>query len=174
MKESIGRSEVLGGLKLEISPEAVGSALDMLVERSKLEKTSGGYVPPGHTVKLTRAQINTLESIEREVKNVLVMDVHELEKLFAGNPDFETMLKYAVSSGSVIDPAEGVLIHPDNAARLAKDLVEHLKDHDEIRVAEYKDLVGLSRKHATAVLDHFYLTGVTVRTKGSHRLPVKR
>ncbi len=171
MKESVGRSEVLGALKLEIAPEAVGSALDMLVERGELEKAAGGYVPPGHTAKLTQAQTDTLESIEREVKNVLVLDIHELEKRFGGNRDFEMMLKYAVSSGLIIDPAEGVLIHPDTAARLADDLVEHLKDHDEIRVAEYKDLVGLSRKHATAVLDHFYLTGVTVRTRGSHRLP---
>lgn len=171
MKESVGRSEVLGALKLKISPEAVGSALDMLVERGELEKTAGGYVPPGHTAELSQAQIDTLESIEREVKNVLVMDIHELEKRFGGNPDFETMLKYAISSGRVIDPAEGVLIHPDTANSLAKDLEEYLKDHDEIRVAEYRDLVGLSRKHATAVLDHFYLKGVTVRAKGSHRLP---
>jgi selenocysteine-specific elongation factor len=174
MKESVGRSEVLGALKLEISPEAVGSALDVLVERGELEKTAGGYVPPGHKVELTPAQIGTLESIEREVRNVLVMDIYELEKRFGGNPDFEAMLKYAVSSGRVIDPAEGVLIHPDTADRLAKELVDYLKDHDEIRVAEYKDLLGVSRKHATAILDHFYLTGVTVRTKGSHRLPKKR
>jgi selenocysteine-specific elongation factor len=174
MKESVGRNEVPGALKLEISPEAAASALDMLVERSRLERTAGGYIPPGHTVKLTQGQIDTLERIEREVRNVLVMDVHELEKLFAGNPDFETMLKYAVSSGRVIDPAEGVLIHPDTATRLAEELVKYLKEHDEIRVAEYKDLLGISRKHATAILDHFYLTGVTARTKGSHRLPGKR
>ncbi|UCE27644.1 MAG: selenocysteine-specific translation elongation factor [Candidatus Coatesbacteria bacterium] len=171
MKESVGRNEVLGALKLDIAPEAVGSALDTLVERGELEKTAGGYVPPGYTVKLMPAQIDTLERIEREVKNVLVMDIHELEKRFTGNPEFETMLKYAVSSGRVIDPAEGVLIHPDTADRLANELIEYLKGHDEIRVAEYKDLVGLSRKHATAVLDHFYTTGVTLRTKGSHRLP---
>ena len=51
-----------------------------------------------------------------------------------------------------------------------KRLVDYLVSHGTVRASEFRSHLGISRAHATALLDYFCDLGVTNRESGTHRL----
>ena len=49
-------------------------------------------------------------------------------------------------------------------------LMDYLKSNGTVRASEFRGHLGISRAHATALLDYFCDLGVTNRESGTHRL----
>lgn len=73
-------------------------------------------------------------------------------------------------SGEVVLVADDVAFDADAYARARELLVEYLTSHPEITMAEYRTLLGSSRKYALALLEHFDRAGLTVRVGDARRL----
>lgn len=97
----------------------------------------------------------------------------ELEQTLAAYAEGPNVLKYALARGRLILLPEDLLATPAFVATHREKLIAYLTAHETTRAAEYKDVLGLSRRQATALLDYFHLTGVTVRETGTHRLAPK-
>ena len=58
---------------------------------------------------------------------------------------------------------DGVYFAESVFQRMEKQVVEHLRAHGKVTVAEVRDLLGTSRKYALAMLEHLDDTHVTRR-----------
>jgi len=171
VREAVPREEVRAKLSYELSPEGCAALLDELVARGRLEAHAGGYRLPGASPALTPAHEEALAALEEFFRSGPPMrGREEVERHMAGYAEGATMLRFALSRGIVVMLPERVITTPTLVEEKESELVEYLKSHETVRAAEYKDLYGLSRKQATALLDYFYERGVTVREGGTHRL----
>ena len=73
-------------------------------------------------------------------------------------------------SGKVVLVADDVAFDADAYARARELLAEYLTSHPEITMAEYRTLLGSSRKYALALLEHFDREGLTIRIGDARRL----
>ena len=81
----------------------------------------------------------------------------------------------AAGAGAQELPKGGLLpTPPDLAADVPRDFPRFFfKDHDEMRVADLKDLIGVTRKQAVPLLEHLDQTRFTLR-RGDVRVPGPR
>ncbi|NIT36359.1 MAG: selenocysteine-specific translation elongation factor [candidate division Zixibacteria bacterium] len=171
LREAISRDEVRARLSYELSPEGCAALLEKLAAEGRLEAFGGGYRLPGAAPALAPAHEEALAALEEFFRSGPPMrGREEVERHLAGYAEGATILKFALGRGIVVMLPERVITTPKVVEEKKTELIEYLKRHDTVRVAEYKDLYGLSRKQATALLDYFYEQGVTVREGGTHRL----
>jgi selenocysteine-specific elongation factor len=98
-------------------------------------------------------------------------DLRQLESQLAiPAARLQQVLAALAASGRVVAVAPD--LHFDRAAfeRAQALLVDFLGSHAEITVAEYRTLLGSSRKYAIALLDHFDAARLTVRVGDARRL----
>jgi selenocysteine-specific elongation factor len=69
---------------------------------------------------------------------------------------------------------QDVAFDPKNLERLRLAVMKYFETHPTLSVAEFRDLVGTSRKYALAVLEYLDERGVTIRKGESRVLVVKR
>lgn len=171
IREAVPREEVRARLSYELSPEGCAALLEKLAAEGRLEAFGGGYRLSGAAPAFAPAHEEALAALEEFFRSGPPMrGREEVERHLAGYAEGATMLKFALSRGIVVMLPERVITTPTVVEEKKSELIEYLKSHDTVRAAEYKDLYGLSRKHATALLDYFYEQGVTVREGGTHRL----
>jgi len=75
----------------------------------------------------------------------------------------EAVLGALQSLGVVVALEGGVLLHADIVAEARASLVAYLREHQQITVAEYRELMGSNRKCALALLAHFDGEGLSER-----------
>ncbi len=85
-------------------------------------------------------------------------------------PHLRTVLAAMEREGRVVKIATGLYFSRAAADAARARLVDHLKTHDTITAATFRDLLGASRKFAIALLDHFDHTGITTRVGDTRRL----
>jgi len=171
LKAEIGRDEIKGALGMEVTPLSVAAALSALVEQGKIETAGAGYRIPGSKSSLSPEQQKTIDAIQNAAAQEVMLDGRELKSALGHLKDFDQMFKYAASRGLLIHLGEGYVAHPDKIEQHKKIIHEYLSEHGSVRPADYKNVINLSRKQVTLLLDYFYDIGVTVRESGTHRLP---
>ena len=75
------------------------------------------------------------------------------------------ILRALVDRGESVELSEDMFAHPEGFGLARSLLVDHLKEHGQIGVVDYRDHLGASRKYVYAWLDHFDKTGVTYRVE---------
>ncbi len=171
LKAEVGRDEIKGALGVEVTAISVAAALSELVEREKLEVSGAGYRIPGSSSSLSPEQQKTIDAIQNAAAKEVMLDGKDIKNALGRLKDFDQMFKYAASRGLLIHLGEGYVAHPDVIEQQKEKIREYLAEHGAVRPTDYKNVVNLSRKQVTLLLDYFYDTGVTVRESGTHRLP---
>lgn len=174
LREAVSRDEVRTRIPYNLSAEGCGALLDALTAAGRLEPAGGGFRIAGYKSELSAPHREALAVIE----NLFQMDPplrgrDEVEELLATYAEGTTMLKYALARGKLILLPENLIAPPAYVDAQKEALIAHLLAHETTRAADYKDVVNLSRKQATALLDYFQLAGVTIREAGTHRLAPK-
>ncbi|MCP4231147.1 MAG: selenocysteine-specific translation elongation factor [bacterium] len=171
LKAEVGRDEIRGALGMEVSPHGIATVLGKLVAEGQLETVSAGYRIPGHSASLSDEHKKTLDAITAAANKSIMVDTKEIKSSLGRLSGYEQMFKYAVSRGLLVNLGEGYISHPDVIERQKDKIREYLTKNGTVRPADYKNVVNLSRKQVTLLLDYFYDIGVTVRESGTHRLP---
>ena len=73
------------------------------------------------------------------------------------------MLFQAVGNTRLVRVKDDLYYTPGTLAHIETTLRGYLKEHEKITVVDFKDLVGLTRKHAVDLLEHFDAAKVTIR-----------
>jgi selenocysteine-specific elongation factor len=107
--------------------------------------------------------------------------VKKIEKIFkdAGYkpPDYNALLqsnvgpeqlvkkayRYLLDSKQLINVGESIVFHKDHVKQAEDDVVQFLEDKKEIKVSEFRDLLGASRKYALPLLIYFDTHNVTIK-----------
>lgn len=116
-------------------------------------------------------------SLNRELEEM----VQKLEKIFLNAefqpPEIEDLIeqkigtadlikkayRYLLDNGTLIFVGEGLAFHKNMVESARTKLMNFLKEHKEIRIAEFRDLLNASRKYALPLLIYFDTKGVTIK-----------
>jgi len=169
-------------------PDTVYDALlKDLDEESRIVLSGRSIRLSGHAVTLTSQEERILEAFEQlggaEPPAVFSMNdlmqvmedrsiaVKDLPVDLKANADMiRSMAGYAMDQEIFVEFADRQVMHRRALESVRKNLVAYLKNHVTVRASEFRSHLGISRAHATALLDYFCDLGVTNRESGTHRL----
>jgi selenocysteine-specific elongation factor len=72
--------------------------------------------------------------------------------------------------GILVRLSDKVVYHRDAVEKARRIVLQYLEKYPSITVAELRDILQLSRKYATAILEYFDYIGLTKRDKDVHIL----
>lgn len=87
--------------------------------------------------------------------------------------DFDTIVKLLAETGRVTKVTSGMIFHPRVLDELRSKVVGYFEKHERLAVAEFKDLAGVTRKHAIPILEFLDREGTTLRL-GDFRVKGRR
>ncbi|MCY3773841.1 MAG: selenocysteine-specific translation elongation factor [Gemmatimonadetes bacterium] len=177
--------------RLQLSWEAPDTVYDALLkdldEESRIVLSGRSVRLYAHAVELTGPEERVLAAFEElgdaEPPAVFTMNdlmqvmedrsiaVQDLPVDLKANADMiRSMAGYAMDHEIFVEFADRQIMHRRALASVRENLVAYLKDHGTVRASEFRSHLGVSRAHATALLDYFCDLGVTNRESGTHRL----
>ncbi|HHW57882.1 MAG TPA: selenocysteine-specific translation elongation factor [Clostridia bacterium] len=80
-----------------------------------------------------------------------------------GYSELLPMLEYLTNTGELVKIDDEIYLSKENFMEAQKILIEYLKQHGEISLAIYRDLLKTSRKYAMAILEYFDSIKLTKR-----------
>ncbi|MDE2728100.1 MAG: SelB C-terminal domain-containing protein, partial [Gemmatimonadota bacterium] len=140
-----------------------------------------------HTVKLNAREKRTLEAFEELGESVppAIFNMNDLPQVMedrsiivkelqvdldADTDMIRSMAGYALDQEVFVEFADRQIMHHRALESVRQRLVTYLESHGTVRATEFRSHLGISRAHATALLDYFCDLGVTNRESGTHRL----
>lgn len=147
--------------------------VDNLVERGTIHRKNSDVSLVGYEVKLKPQDQEAVQQIERTFKRAgyaspLEEDIRRELKL---NPkEFRNMMHNLYERGILVRLSEKVIYHRDSVEKARRIVIQYLQKFPSITVAEMRDILKLSRKYATAILEYFDRIGLTKREKDVHIL----
>ena len=175
LKETLPKDTVRIRLSSPIDGGIYNSILKDLIQEGKVELVGSEIRLPGHTVTLTPQEQNIRKAIEQVFTDdgITILSINDLLRSVSderSEQQVKAVVSYLFDQGVLIEFAERLVVHMDTLAHAKRLLVDYLRDHETVRAAEFRDHLGISRAHATALLDYFCDQGVTHRETGTHRL----
>jgi len=160
-----GRLSSLAGRNVEDG--ALRDALAGLIETGRLRPVGSSYavLPHGDPTAEQKARIAEAKKALEDAENLALTDFVNL------HPDTVLDLAhYLEATGDAVFVGETHLWPAGRYEELRRTAISMLKESGTLRVVEYKERAGLSRKTATLLLDHFHERGLTKRESGTHVL----
>ena len=149
-------------LKSQLSLQ--GDVFDALVQRLAAEKIldeAGARLNlSGHAVIFNQKQKEQVEALLSAFKAEPYAPPTQkqcLEQMDA------PLLNALIETGQLVQINEDVLFLPEAYQAMREAVIDHIKDHGQITLAELRDRFDTSRKYAVAVLEHLDQTGITLR-----------
>lgn len=137
----------------------------------------------GQTVKDSR-HVVTLGSAESKWVNQTIQQIESngpkptpIKELITSQMTKKTqeeLLYHLINSEILVKINEEVVILKSHYELCIKKLYEHFENHEEISVADYRDLMDLSRKGSVELLEHFDRIQLTRRMENTRILLKKR
>lgn len=158
--------EVLKNISRGLDKSLLNYALKMMVQKKNI-KTAGDKI----------GLFDFRIILDRDLDAI----VKKIEKIFldAGYtpPNYDAILnqrlgpenlvkkayKYLLDSGILINVGESIVLHQKLVKEAEERLVHYLKNKNEIRVSEFRNMLGASRKFALPLLIYFDTHNVTIR-----------
>jgi selenocysteine-specific elongation factor len=153
--------------RLRLSPRVFNAALKRWLEAGQLTEAAAGAGLPGHEVKLSPAQSAKVDVFLRD------LDASPYSPRSEVRPD-EELLAYLLERGRVVVVADGVAFSDAAYREMVSRVVDHVREHGRITIAEVRDMFSTSRKFAQALLEHLDAESVTQRVGEEHVLRRRR
>jgi selenocysteine-specific elongation factor len=151
---------------------AVERVIDDLVAEGALFRRGPAIGISGRDPQLSERQQRAAEAIERTYLDAGLASPREeelRERMQAPAEAFEQVIVALIEQGKLVRIADNVTYHAAALAEAEEVLREYLGKHDSVEVADFRDHLGVSRKYALALLEHFDRAGVT-RRRGDERV----
>lgn len=174
LKVYMTKGELAKVLKISYPP-LLEKTLEELSREGKIELSTKGVKIVGLDVKIsTKAQriTDAIEdfALEKGFRSFKLIDViNALSKEDHGK--VKDLVNYLLKNNIIIKLPQENYLHKKMLEKAKSRLIQYLKEKETIRAAGCRDLLGISRDAAKIILDYFFNQKVTIRTKGTHRLP---
>ena len=155
MKLAELRQKLLPGVDLSVAD----AMLDELEREGRIRRVADRYALQDFAVKLTKRQTairDRLLKIYRDA-GLETPSLDELYPLFLPKEkeDCKQVLESLVSGGELVLLSPQILYHGETYARVYEQARLFFDTHTEMTLAEFRDLLGTSRKYALAILEYF-------------------
>ena len=161
------RPEIAGKFNLLFAHEReVDTLLKLLVKQEKLVQADGAFALPSHVPEVSGAQEVLLKQclgIIRKGGFQPVRRTHLLEQLGVDEKAGLTLLKSAAHHKQLVRVSEDLHYTPEQLEEIRSRLETHFAKNPTVTVIEFKELLGITRKSAVELLEHFDTQRLTVR-----------
>jgi selenocysteine-specific elongation factor len=160
----------LGRLADEISIRAV---IEELVARKSVIPADSGLALPGHQARLGQREqelAGRIEAIYRKAGFEPPLEEEVVKQMRLPLNEFRKILGTLLKEGRLVRLDARIIYHHEALERAKALLADFLRRRREIRIADAKDVLRVSRKFACAVLEHLDKIQVTRRRGDVHVL----
>jgi len=171
-KQGAVGSDFYGKMSRMYAPPEVLSVLNWSVRQKILAMEDSFYHLPGFQGGLNQKQEKVKSSILDLLKEKGYQPpgiVNLADELSLPQKEVEKLLKIGISEKWVVRVKDDLWYHPDVVDAAKRELQNHFSHKDTLTVIEFKDLLGVSRKHAIGLLEYFDSNHLTRRVE-NHRI----
>lgn len=86
-----------------------------------------------------------------------------LEKRLGDEKTIKKAHRYMIDTGILVSVGESIVFHNKYVAEAEKNLIEFLKKNKEIRISQFRDMLGASRKFVLPLLIYFDTHNITIK-----------
>ena len=152
-------------------------ALKGLVERGTLAQEGDKVRRATFKVKLSREDGECAAELEKVVRDTR-FNTPRIEELYAKFPRYakervDRVLALLVDAGTLAKLKDDVLLHKDAVKEAVEIITRAIEEKGPIEAAQFRDLVGTSRKYVIPLLEHLDDLGVTKRVENKRVLRKK-
>ena len=168
----IGLEELRSKLAPGMAPEAVRALLSALERDAVLRIEKDLVCLPDHKVSLSGQEGTTARVLSELFLKAALAPPDAVEALSAAGargPAGEAVLAHLLREGTLRRLRDGALFHREALEDLKKRIHEYRERSETIDVAAFKELAGVSRKHAIPLLEFLDEEKVTLR-RGNERV----
>ena len=165
-REGMTRPELAGKLATLYQEREVGHILARLGKDGVIEQHGQVFRNPGHEKSVTGQEEFRLQAFVAAVTGGGVQPARRTALLEAVGVDEKTgtrLLKMATHAGRLVRVKDDLYYTPETLREIEARLRAYLLEKRKITVIDFKDLIGLTRKHAVDLLEHFDAERVTIR-----------
>ena len=83
---------------------------------------------------------------------------------------FQNIMRSLIEEGHLIRLSEKVVYHNEALQKAKETIIDYAKKHQGVSVAQLRDTLQVSRKHALAILEYLDKAGMTQRKNDKHIL----
>ena len=143
---------------------AYEAAVESLLEDQSLSVDAAILRRSDHEIQMSPEQAEVRDLIVADLTDGAAAppDVSELMAKHAGKPVAE-IVEAMRSVGDLVRLDDGLIFSPDVLADIESKMIDFLSAKGEMGVADFRDLVGTTRKYAVPLLNYFDGRGVTER-----------
>ena len=140
------------------------AAVDELLKQEELSGDGAVLRRTDHQIELSDVQARVREQILADLVNggAAPPDIAELTSKH-NDPSVGDIVEAMRTIGDLIRLDDGLIFAPQTLADIESQMVTFLKDRGEMGVADFRDLVGTTRKYAVPLLNYFDGQGLTER-----------
>ena len=149
------------------------AVVDGLVERGVLKRKDSDVSLAGYESQLNPRDQEILQQIEQDFKRKGFASPIEEElrhKVGLNSKEFKNLMYNLFERGILVRLSDKVVYHREAVEKAKRIVLQYLAKYPSITIAELRDILQLSRKYATAVLEYFDNIGLTKRDKDVHIL----
>lgn len=154
--------------RLKLQPRIFTAAVRHWVDLNLLAEQGPLLVRSGFTVQLSQLQKEKVTELMRRFESSPASPPTLKEcQLELG----EEVLNALIERGDLAHVGEDVLFRKSDYDRMVQTVIDHLKAHGTLTVAEFRDMFSTTRKYALALLEHLDTKRITVRDGDYRKLP---
>jgi selenocysteine-specific elongation factor len=154
LRPGIAREELRSRLGLEARP--FDALLATWARRGELRESAGSVALPDHQPRLSPAQQAAADAFLAALK------ANPYSPPTDRQPEPE-LLAHLEEEGRIVRVDDGIAFSREAYDAMAARIVEHLRAHDTITLAQVRDMFATSRKYAQALLEHLDEQRITRR-----------
>jgi selenocysteine-specific elongation factor len=160
-----------------LEPALFERALAALVERGTLVLEGEKVRRATFSVKLSREDAECAAEVERLVRETR-FNTPRPDEIYARFPRYtrdrlDRVLGLLVDNGSIVRLKDDVLFHREAVREAAEIIARAIEERGPIEAAQFRDLVGTTRKYVIPLLEHLDEIGVTQRVENRRILRKK-
>ncbi len=175
LREGVPKGELKSLVQGELGPAVFDAALARLLAEGRVLLRGDRVGLPEAAPTLDPAQSAALARMERKLaaQGFAVPEASEVAREAPTPVQGAELLRYLVDSGRAVKVTSELLYPRALWEEIEARVRAHLAGRPWLSMAEFKDLLGVSRKYAVPLLEHLDRTGLT-RREGDIRVPGPR
>lgn len=163
----IPRLDLMNKLPKGLDKTLFNFILQHLKDMAKIKMTEDGKISLYDFKVTVDEELSRMAKILEKIYIDARFQTPNIEEIIAQGIGRSELIKkvyrFLLDNGTLINVGEGVVFHKKMIEEAKNKLLTFLKEHKEIRVAEFRDLLNASRKYALPLLIYFDSKGVTIK-----------
>lgn len=173
LKLGMSKEEIRSRYLKDIKPRLGDQFINKMAEVRDVKVTNQNISLKDFEVKLNSEQEEIKEDIDKkylEIKLETLKLDNLLKTLNYDKKEVEQVFKLMIEKGILIRVKDDLVYHTDIIEECKAKLIEYLKANQTIQIADFRDLIGASRKVALGILEYFDDQKVTKRREDNRML----